>query len=160
VVGRRVLVNNVPMTVVGVAAARFRGIDIGQVPVVWIPAAMKKAATPEWDFLLNRRARWMQVFGRLRPGVTAEEAQAGLQPWFKAMLAEDTRREGFPQVTAEQRAEFLASTLVLRPGSQGHSLLRPQMTQPVVVLMAGTLLLLLLASLNVASLFLARGAAR
>jgi predicted permease len=160
VVGRRVLVNNFPMTVVGVASATFRGIDIGDVPAVWIPAAMKKQATPEWDKLLDRRTRWMQVIGRLRPGVTREQAQAGLQPWFKSMLDEDTRREGFPLVTATQRAEFLASTLVVTPAAHGHSLLRQDVGRPLQVLMAATLLLLLLASLNVASLFLARGAAR
>jgi predicted permease len=160
VVGRTVFVNNFPMTVIGVASASFRGVDIGEVPALWIPAAMKRQATPDWDKLLDRRARWMQVFGRLRRGFTAEEAQAGIQPWFKAMLDEDTRREGFPRVTAEQRAAFLASTLEVMPAGHGHSPLRRQMDQPLQVLMAGTLLLLLLASLNVASLFLARGAAR
>src|SRR5262249_54917627 len=73
---------------------------------------------------------------------------------------EDTRREGFPRVSAEQRAEFLASTLEVTPASQGHSMLRRRLGRPLQVLMAGTLLLLLLASLNLASLFLARGAAR
>jgi len=160
VVGRKVLVNGFPMTVVGVASQRFRGMDIGDVPAVWIPASMKAQATPEWDRLLDRRAGFMQVFGRLRPGVGADEAQAGLQPWFKAMLDEDTRREGFPAVTAEQRAQFLASTIAVRPASQGRSSFRQRMDRPLVVLMAGTLLLLLLASLNVASLFLARAAAR
>ncbi len=159
-VGRRVLVNNFPMTVVGVASATFRGVDIGEVPAVWIPAAMKKQATPEWDRLLDRRTRWMQVIGRLRPDVSQEQAQAGLQPWFKAMLDEDTRRDGFPHVSAQQRAEFLASTLVLEPAAQGHSAFRHELGRPLQLLMAGTLLLLLLASLNVASLFLARGAAR
>jgi predicted permease len=160
VVGRKVLVNGFPMTVVGVASARFRGMDIGEVPAVWIPASMKAQATPEWDRLLDRRAGFMQVFGRLRPGVSVDEAQVGLQPWFKTMLDEDTRREGFPKVTAEQRAQFLASTIAVRPAAQGRSNFRQRMDRPLVVLMAGTLLLLLLASLNVASLFLARAAAR
>jgi predicted permease len=160
VVGRKVLVNGFPMTVVGVASARFRGVDIGEVPAVWIPAAMKKQATPEWDRLLDRRTRWMHVFGRLRPGVTADQGQAGLQPWFRTMLDEDTRREGFPKATADQRAQFLASTITVTPASQGRSDFRQRMDRPLAVLMAGTLLLLLLASLNVASLFLARAAAR
>jgi hypothetical protein len=120
------------MTVVGVASPRFRGMDIGDVPAVWIPASMKAQATPEWDRLLDRRAGFMQVFGRLRPGVGADEAQAGLQPWFKAMLDEDTRREGFPEVTAEQRAEFLASTIAVRPASLGRSSFRRRMDRPLV----------------------------
>ena len=103
VVGRKVLVNQNPMTVIGVAAPTFRGIDVGEVPSLWIPAAMSAQAIPGFDGLLNRRARWMQVLGRLRPGVTLAQAQAGLQPWFKAMLVEDMRRAEFPKVTAERR---------------------------------------------------------
>jgi putative ABC transport system permease protein len=160
VVGRKVLLNGFPMTVVGVASPRFRGMDIGEAPAVWIPASMKAQATPEWDRLLDRRAGFMQVFGRLRPGVGADEAQAGLLPWFKTMLDEDMRREGFPKVTAEQRAQFLASTITVRPAPLGRSNFRQRMDRPLVVLMAGTLLLLVLASLNVASLSLARAAAR
>jgi predicted permease len=102
----------------------------------------------------------MHVFGRLGPDVTADQAQAGLQPWFKSMLDEDTRREGFPQVTADQRQRFLASTITVKPASQGRSDFRQRMDRPLAVLMAGTLLLLVLAALNVASLFLARAAAR
>ena len=160
VVGRKVLLNGFPMTVVGVASPRFRGMDIGEAPAVWIPASMKAQATPEWDRLLDRRAGFMQVFGRLRPGVGADEAQAGLLPWFKTMLDEDMRREGFPRVTAEQRAQFLASTITVRPAPLGRSNFRQRMDRPLVVLMAATLFLLLLASLNVASLSLARAAAR
>src|SRR5262249_43403434 len=110
VVGRTVLVNNFPMTVIGVAGAGFHGVDIGEVPALWIPAAMKRQATPEWDELLDRRARWMHVFGRLRPGLTAEEAQAGLQPWFKSMLDEVTRREGVPRGPRQPRPHVPAPT--------------------------------------------------
>ena len=109
------------MTVVGVAAPTFRGIDVGEVPALWIPASMSAQAIPGFDGLLNRRIRWMQVLGRLRPGVTLAQAQAGLQPWFKAMLVEDMRRAEFPKVTAERRERFLASTLELTPAPQGHS---------------------------------------
>ncbi len=102
----------------------------------------------------------MQVLGRLRQDVTLERAQAGLQPWFKAMLDEDTRRAGFPRITAERRQRFLASTLVLTPAPQGHSGLRRTMSQPLWVLFAATAVLLGLACLNVAGLFVARGSAR
>jgi predicted permease len=160
VIGRKVLVNQNPMTVIGVAAPSFRGIDVGEVPSLWIPAAMSAQARPGFAGLLDRRMRWMQVLGRLRPDVTAAQAQAGLQPWFKAMLDEDTRRAGFPRVTAERRQRFLASTLVLTPAPQGHSPLRRRLAQPLWVLLAATAVLLGLACLNVAGLFLARGSAR
>lgn len=160
VVGRKVLVNQYPMTVVGVAAPTFHGIDVGEVPALWIPASMSSQAIPGFDGLLNRRTRWMQVLGRLRPGVTLAQAQAGLQPWFKAMLAEDMRRPEFPKVTAERRERFLASRIELTPAPQGHSTLRRRLSQPLWVLFVATGILLGLACLNVAGLFLARGSAR
>jgi len=160
IIGRKVLMNKYPMTVIGIAGAAFRGVDIGEVPSLWIPAMMKAQATPAWDRLLDRRAIWMHVFGRLKPGITLEQAKAGLQPWFKAMLEEDTRREGFPRLTAEQRQRFLASTIELTPAPQGRSGLRRRLTRPLWVLFAATALLLALACLNVAGLFLARGSAR
>jgi len=160
IVGRKVFVNRYPMTVIGVAAQGFRGIDVGDVPVLWIPAVMSAQAIPGFDRMLDRRARWMQVLGRLRPDLTLTQAQAGLQPWFKAMLDEDTRRAGFPELTAESRRRFFASTLQLIPAPQGHSPLRRRLSQPLWVLFGATGLLLGLACMNVAGLFLARGSAR
>ena len=160
VVGRKMLVNQHPMTVVGVAAPAFRGIDVGEVPSLWIPATMSAQAIPGFDRMLDRRTKWMQVLGRLRPDVTLAQAQAGLQPWFKAILDEDTRRAGFPNITAERRQRFFASTLELTPAPHGHSVLRRRLSQPLWVLFAATAVLLGLACLNVAGLFLARGSAR
>jgi ABC-type lipoprotein release transport system permease subunit len=160
VVGRKVLVNQYPMTLVGVAAPAFRGIDVGEVPSLWIPAAMAAQTIPGFSRMLDRRTKWMQVLGRLRPDLTLAQARAGLQPWFKAMLDEDTRRAGFPKITAERRQRFLASTLELTPAPHGHSVLRRRLSQPLWVLFAATVVLLGLACLNVAGLFLARGSAR
>ena len=64
--------NNHPMTVVGVAAAGYRGVDFGEVPSVFLPLSMmKKQATPDFDWLDDRRGRWLHVFGRLKPGISA-----------------------------------------------------------------------------------------
>jgi predicted permease len=160
VVGRRVLVNNYPMTVIGIAPEHFRGVDLSGRPALWIPAMMKRQATPEWDGLDSRRTFWVHAIGRLRPGVTADQARARLQPWFKGMLDADLLREDFPPVTPEQRASFLASTLEVEPAARGVPTLRANLDRPLRVLMAGAVLLLLLASLNVAGLLLARGLAR
>ena len=159
-VGRKVLVNQHPMTVIGVAAATFHGIDVGEVPSLWIPASMSAQAIPGFKGQLSRRTRWMQILGRLRPDVTPAQAQAGLQPWFKAMLDEDTRRAGFPRITPTRRQRFLESTLEITPAPQGHSSLHRRMSQPLWVLFAVTAVLLGLACLNVAGLLLARGSAR
>jgi predicted permease len=160
IVGRKLLVNNHPMTVIGVAAAGFHGMDWGEVPSLWIPTMMKRQATPDFDWLEDRHGRWLHVFARLKPGITWQQAQAGLQPWFKATLEADTKREGWPRVTDEQRRRFLASTLEVLPASQGRSDLRGRLERPLLVLLAATALVLLLACLNVANLSLARAFVR
>jgi predicted permease len=160
IVGLKVFVNSFPMTVVGVVAAGFRGVDWGEIPQLFIPTMMKKQATPEFDWLDDRRGSWLHVFGRLKAGISAAEAQAQLQPWFKAMLEADTRREGWPKVSEEQRAKFLASKLDVLPAATGRSDLRRRLEQPLYVLLAATGLVLVLACLNVANLCLARAFAR
>jgi len=160
IVGRKVLVNQYPMTVVGVAAPAFHGIDVGEIPSLWIPAVMSAKAIPGFETMLDRRTRWVQILGRLKQNVSLAKAQTGLQPWFKAMLDEDSRRTNISRASAEHRREFLASTLALTPAPQGHSVLRHDFSRPLWVLFVATLVLLALACLNVAGLFLARGSAR
>src|SRR5438067_1715873 len=160
IVGRKVLVNQYPMTVVGIAAPAFHGIDVGEVPSLWIPAVMSAQAIPGFTTMLDRRTRWMQILGRLKQNVSLQQAQTGLQPWFKSMLDEDMRRTNVSRASAEQRRRFLASTLELTPAPQGHSVLRQGLSRPLWVLFVATAVLLALACLNVAGLFLARGSAR
>ncbi|HVH72226.1 MAG TPA: ABC transporter permease, partial [Candidatus Dormibacteraeota bacterium] len=160
IVGRKVLVNQYPMTVVGVAAPAFHGIDVGEVPSLWIPAVMSAQAIPGFKTMLDRRTRWVQILGRLKQSVSLAQAQRGLQPWFKAMLEEDTRRTNISRTSAENRRRFLASTLALTPAPQGHSVMRESFSRPLWVLFVATVVLLALACLNVAGLFLARGSAR
>ena len=160
VVGRTVLVNNHPMTVIGITPATFSGVDPLTVQALWMPAMMKRQATPEWDRLFDRRAAWMHVFARLKSGVSADDAKAGLQPWFKSALEAETLQDGFPTVATDKRGNFLASTIDVLPAARGLSSLRSALERPLLVLMGGTVLLVRLAALNVASLLLARGAAR
>src|SRR5215471_16835199 len=74
VVGKKILVNNYPMTIVGVSAAGFIGLDPVQAPQIRVPILMKPQMAPEWPWLEveNRRARWVQVFARLKHGYTVE----------------------------------------------------------------------------------------
>src|SRR5258708_29628837 len=161
IVGRKVLIGHHPMTVVGVAAAGFRGVDVGAVPAFWMPTSMYADANLGTDEdLLNNPTRWLQILARLRPGVSAAQAQAGLLPWFRPWLEDSARRPGFPIISADRRRDYLASTLELTPAPQGHSPLRRSLAQPLWMLFAATGVLLGLACLNVAGLFLARGSAR
>ena len=163
VIGRKVLIDHYPMTVIGVAPATFVGVDPLAPPALWIPATMVEqtsALERGWNRALDRRTAWLHVFARLAPNARLAEVKPPLQVWFRRMLEEDTRQADFPQVTAERREAFLASSIDVMPAGRGVSNLRLLLNQPLRVLMGGTLVLLLLASLNVGGLLLARGAAR
>ena len=160
IVGRKVLIGNRPMTVAGVAAAGFRGVDVGAVPAFWMPTSMYADANIADEDLLKSPDRWLQILARLRPGVSAAQAQAGLLPWFRSWLEDSTRRAGFPNISADRRRDYLASILEVTSAPQGHSPLRRDLSQPLWLLFAATGVLLGLACLNVAGLFVARGSAR
>ncbi len=78
VVGRTVLLNTRPYTVVGVAPARFRGAGTGLVFDAWVPMMMQMQFEPGGNRLENRGNRWLDVYARLAPGVSLDEAQAEL----------------------------------------------------------------------------------
>src|SRR6185369_635272 len=89
VVGQKLLVNNYPMTIVGVSAQGFHGLDPARSEQIRIPIQMKPLMTPGWDDIGDRRSQWINMFARLKPGVTAASAQAGLQPVFTQILREE-----------------------------------------------------------------------
>src|SRR5262249_5245224 len=66
VVGKKILVNNYPMTIVGVSAAGFNGLDPSSTPHIRVPIQMKPLMTPAWDDLGERRSRWIQMFARMK----------------------------------------------------------------------------------------------
>jgi hypothetical protein len=106
VVGRKVLVNQHPMTVVGVAAAAFRGIDVGEVPALWIPAAMSAQAIPGFNGILLP-TKWMQVLGR--PSQRGRSGRAGCNPGLRRCWMR-TRRDGFPESRANAGSGFRPDT--------------------------------------------------
>src|SRR5947209_705841 len=69
VVGKKILVNNYPMTIVGVSGPGFSGLDPAESPAIRVPILMKPAMLPQWAWLKgdDRRTRWVQVFARLKP---------------------------------------------------------------------------------------------
>ncbi|MCL4822390.1 MAG: ABC transporter permease [Vicinamibacteria bacterium] len=158
VVGATVRVNGQPMTALGVAPAGFGGLSVGAAADVFVPLAMKALVTPTWDGLDDRRTRFVNVFARLKPGLAAERAQAGLDVLSAAIVAEDVKL--YPDAPERFRTRFLAKRFQLRPGAQGLSGLRAQFGTPLLVLMGMVALVLLIACANVANLLLARGAAR
>jgi predicted permease len=160
ILNQTVLINNQPMTVIGVAEPGFHGVDLGYNPQVLVPVTMKKQMTPGWDALRDRRTRWLQVFARLKPGVTAERAKAALQPFYKSLINDEVRQEAFRNATKFTRDQFLRSFIEVVPGAQGRPGFRERFSAPLRVLMYIVVFVLLIACANVANLLLARATAR
>ncbi len=152
-IGRSILVDNVPFTVIGVAPPEFFGIDPAAAPDLYLPlhanvlidGARAAAMYPNGNFY------WMEMMGRLRPGVTMAEAQAALAPRFGRWVAGTA-------TTAGERANLPA--LALNPGSAGLGSLRRRYSKPLYVLLTMVALILTIACANIANLLLARAAAR
>ena len=158
VLNRSVTLNGQPMTIVGVAPPGFFGIAVGESPDVLVPVMMKKQMTPTWDDLLNRRSRWLSVMARLKPGVSAAQAESAMNVIYRQINALEL--EEIQNRSASFRERFLSKHLFLRPGLRGRSDLRQDFSTPILVLMGMVGLVLLIACANVANLLVARGAAR
>src|SRR5262249_22965261 len=125
-----------------------------------VPVTMKAQMTPNWDDVDNRRSRWLNVFGRLKPGVSKEQALAAIQPFFHGLLEREVLEAAFSNTTAYTREQFLKGQVGLLPGSQGRSPIRQQLSQPLFLLLGIVAGVLLISCANVASLLIARAAAR
>ena len=160
VIGKKIMVNNHPMTIIGVAREGFDGMNQGAATQVYVPIAMFPQVGPIREGLTSRRWRWLNVFGRLRPGVTAEQAQASLQPFYTSRLQMEVEEPAFSRASDVEKARFLRNAIEVTPAGHGKSELRRALTGPLLILMAVVVSLLLIACANLANLLLARAAAR
>jgi predicted permease len=159
IVGQPVRVNNSLMTVIGVAPREFFGVDVGRVPDVYVPLAMKTAVTPTSDGYDDRSYHFLHIIARLKPGVTIQQANASLQVLFKPMLGADLAvMTG--NISQKFRERFLAKAVVLEPAYNGVPTFRENAGTPLYISMAMVGLVLLIACANVANLLVARGLGR
>ena len=155
VVGKRISLNSYPFTVVGVAPAAFKGTVAGGAPDVYVPLLMfGQVVSSPIDVLFgprNRLSGWLQLLGRLKPGVTREQAAAGM-----TVLGSQIAR-AHPSLDPALRAE---PKFLIEDGSRGHANLVRDIRFPLQMLMATVGLILLIACANIASLLLVRAGAR
>jgi predicted permease len=161
IVGRTIALNSHAMTVIGIAQPGFDGVEMGAPAKIFVPIMMKTEMTPHSDGLKDRRRRlsWVTAYGRLKPGVSLEQAQLSLQPLMHSILEMEVQQPEFTRsATAADRLLFLRNRVELLPGSENG--LREYMRKPLWLLVALTGAVLLLACANLANLLLARATAR
>ena len=157
ILNKPLVVNGISMTVVGVVRPGFFGVQVGQTPDIFVPITMKAQMTPNWDGLAERQNHWLAILGRLKPGISREKAEAGLQPVYSAILqSESSVLKSSPQT----KKAFLEKKVLLDPGSRGRPILQHDAGQPLLILLSMVGLVLLIACANLASLLVARGEAR
>ena len=159
IIGQSILINGHAFTVVGIAPPSFQSVQMGYVPDIYVPITMKKTITPDEDDLLNRRSRWLNIVGRLKPEMTLTQAQAGIDPLWHSLRADELSQ--MSHHSDRFRNEFLTNShLALLDGAKGFSPLRNDVRTPLLVLMGMVGLVVLMACANVASLLLVRAAGR
>ncbi len=154
-----ILVNGHPFTVVGVAQRGFHSAVAGDTPDLFAPMMMKSQVMPGGDELEERKGSWLNMIGRLKPGVSREQAEAGLGPLWYAIRAEELKQRGHNSDTFVE--SFLTkSRLFVLDGAKGFSPLRKDVQTPLLIIMAMVGLVALMACANVGSLLLVRAAGR
>ncbi|HEV8397320.1 MAG TPA: ABC transporter permease [Vicinamibacterales bacterium] len=157
-IGHTVIVRDTPITIIGVTPAGFAGESGGQQPDLWLPLRMQPMVLPGADWLHEQppdKVMWLQVFGRLRAGVTPAQAEAEANTLLERNLA-----AFYSTVAPERRAALLDQHVRIQSGARGVSSTLQQFFSSVSTLFAAVAILLSMACANLANLLLARGTAR
>lgn len=157
VLGKNILIEQVPFVIVGVTPKDFFGVAAGRSPDVTVPINL----LPQMRPVLRERMRapayaWLHIMGRLKAGVTIQQAEGEVKTIWPNIL-EELVANGVPP---NQRQNYLSRTIGLAPGGSGYSPLRNEFSSTLWLLMVMVALVLLIACANVANLELVRASVR
>ena len=160
VIGRQVIMEATPFTIIGVAPPDFLGLALVVESDVTIPlTAFPQFSTFVSADLKTGASMWVRITGRLKPDVTLAQARASIESFWPQLKAEHVPAE----FTDGRRDRFLASGLSVQSAAKGVEPgmgLRSRFTRPLYIVLAIAMLVLLIACVNLASLMVARGAAK
>jgi predicted permease len=157
VIGKQIRIEGHPFAIIGVTPKWFTGMTVGQAPDITIPITAQRVIQGADFNLDNRSLLWLSVTGRLKDGVSLDQARAQLQSFWPDVLAATVST----QTPGPRRDTFLSVDLDVAPAATGIAKdLRAQFTRPLYILSGIVALILLAACVNLANLMLARSAAR
>jgi predicted permease len=156
VVGKSFLLNGTAFTIVGVMPPEFFGARVRRSPDFWLPLAFQPQIELRKPYADDKTVYWLNMIGRLKPGVQIEQAQAAVNVELQQFLTEQSGS----QLNDETRLAIQNSYISLAPGGRGLSGLRRYYSQALRMLMVIVGLVLLIACANVGNLLLSRAAAR
>ena len=162
VAGQTILINGRTFTILGVAPASFDSAIGGYKPGIFIPVSMTAVAIP-WrtpiDDLNNHQSAYLTLVARLKPGITPQAAEAGLQPLWHSLRAYELTL--YKNHSERFRHSFLdTSRIKVIDDSRGFNPDRLNLEKPLAILMSMAAVLVLLCAVNVATLLLLRAANR
>jgi len=156
IIGKEIRLNGYSFTVVGVAAQSFTGDVVGQDFALFVPLSMQPRIMREEGVRNDASVSWLSVIGRLRPGVSKEQAKANINLIFQQAIK---GRFG-AALSADDRDSIAKQQIAASSGSSGLSRFRAEYRLPLLLLMGIVGLVLLIACVNVANLLLARARTR
>ncbi|HXV86128.1 MAG TPA: ABC transporter permease [Gemmatimonadales bacterium] len=160
VLNQVITVNGQPLTIVGVAPRGFDGTTLGARPSLYVPLTMRGLMSRGTEAAFeNRRSYWAYLFARVRPDVSLDVARAQLSTAYQAIVndVEAPLQRGMSDQTL---ARFRTKDLGVVSGPRGQSSLHNEARTPLILLLATTAVVLLIACANIANLLLAKGAQR
>ena len=160
VLNQTLLVNNTPLTIVGVAQADFTGVQVGESADIFVPLMMKAQMTPEGSGLEEWDNYWLAILARRKPGLSMAQSEAGITAAGRPLLQEQLAQMKDVSWDQQKRQKFLDKKVLLLPGAKGRTPLQRDSGGALTALFVMVALVLLIACTNVANLLLAQGAAR
>jgi predicted permease len=156
VVGKTISLDNHPFEILGVITPGFTGVEVGSAMDIYVPICAVEIIQGGTGRLDQRSTWWLRVIGRPKPGISASQAEARLKTLAPAVFEATVP----PNWKPDMQDNYRKRTFETQPASTGLSYVRRQYQQALMVLMAITGVVLLIACANVANLLLARSAAR
>jgi len=160
IVGKTILINERPVTVIGVTPPAFYGVNLSNNPDVRIPMMMTPVFNPLPPTRLQSRThQWITIMARRKADVSPEQAQASVDILYHQILEMEAQRFT-ADTSASAREEFLSGKIALSPGGQGFRHVQTEMSTSLWLLFGATCAVLLILCANLANLMMARATTR